>query len=232
MALKIVSNVGYNNLAVVLPQVKELNFDTADIWLDFNNQALELYTNNGRVTVNFNSYDELLNAIIAITRELAFRDVLNTLNRVIDDLTFYMEHPQLKITEDVKNDLLKKVEKAKERLFNSNYKAMIKMGQLPPKYIDSFIQSNVEVNKAVMDATKKYRELCWKTYEDGDPDYCDYALPLVDVIYYAIPEEKSIVIIVDVDQIGEVYRIIERYDTAYDFLKAVDEYSNKVIGFW
>ena len=232
MALKIVSNVGYNNLAVVLPQVKELNFDTADIWLDFNNQALELYTNNGRVTVNFNSYDELLNAIIAITRELAFRYVLNTLNRVIDDLTFYMEHPQLKITEDVKNDLLKKVEKAKERLFNSNYKAMIKMGQLPPKYIDSFIQSNVEVNKAVMDATKKYRELCWKTYEDGDPDYCDYALPLVDVIYYAIPEEKSIVIIVDVDQIGEVYRIIERYDTAYDFLKAVDEYSNKVIGFW
>ena len=232
MALKIASNVKYSQLAVILPQVKELNFDEADVWLNFNNRTLDLHTNNGFIAVSFNDYDELLGAVIVLGRELAFRDVLNSLNRVVDDLTFYMEHPQLEISEGIIKDLLNEVEKAKERLFKSNFKLIIKIGELPPKDIEWFIDSNPEIKKAVEDATEKYREMCWETYEDDDPDYCDKVVPVVDVGYYAIPEEKTIMITVDVDQIGEVYRVIQKYNSAHDFLKAVDEYSNKVISFW
>jgi len=231
MALKIASNVKYNQLALILPQVKELNFDEADVLLDFNNNALDLHTNNGFVTVNFSSYDELLDAVIALGRELAFRDVLNSLNRVVDDLTFYTEHPRLEISEDIIESLVNKVEEAKERLFKSNYKLMIRIGELSSKDIDWFIDSNPEVKKAVENAIEKYREMCWETYEDGDPDYCDKVVPVIDVIYYAVPEEKTIMTIIKVDEVGEVYRVTQKYDNAYDFLKAVDEYSNKVVNF-
>jgi len=232
MALKIASEVKYPQLASVLPQVKELNFDEADVFINFNNMTLDLHTNNGFVAVNFDTYNELLDAVIALGRELAFRDILHSLNRVIDDLTFYMEHPHLEITEDVISNLLNEVEKAKDRLFKSNYKLMIRIGELPSKDIEYFIDSNPEIKKAVKNATAKYRELCWESYEDGDPNYCDKVVPVVDVIYYAVPEEKTIMIVVKVDQIGEIYRVTEKYDNAYDFLKAVDEYSNKVVDFW
>jgi len=231
MALKIASNVKYNQLALILPQVKELNFDEADVLLNFNNRTLDLHTNNGFIAVSFNDYDELLDAVIVLGRELAFRDILRGLNRVIDDLTFYMEHPHLEITEDLISNLLNEVEKAKDRLFKNNYKLMIRIGELPSKDIEYFIDNNPEVKKAVKEAIKKYRELCWESYEDDDPNYCDKVVPVIDVIYYAVPEEKNIMIIIKVDQIGEVYRITEKYENAYDFLKAVDDYSNKVINF-
>jgi len=232
MALKIASDVGYHKLASALEQAKELNFDEADVWLDFSNKSLDLHTNNGYVAITFSDYDELLNAIIRIGRELAFRDVIDALNRVTDDLTFYKEHPQLEIGKDVIKHLINEVEKARNELAEGKYKLMIKMGQLEPKEIDNFINNNTEVKKAVEDATEKYRELCWKGQTDDDVDECDKVLPVVDIIYYAIPEEKSIMIVVKVDKIGEVYKRVEKYDTAYDFLKAVDEYSNKVVDFW
>jgi len=232
MALKLASDVKYHKLASVLDQAKELNFNEADIWLDFDNRALDLYTDNGFVAVKFDDYDELLNAIVKLGRELAFHDVIDTLNHVTDDLMFYKEHPQLEMGEEIIKNLLNEVEKARDELSKSKLKLMIKMGELPPKEIDNFINSNTEVKKAVEEATEKYRRLCWEGKTDDDIDECDEALPVVDISYYAIPEEKSIMIKVDVDKIGEVYRNVEKYDTAYDFLKAVDEYSNKVINFW
>jgi len=232
MALKIASNVGYPQLASALAQAKELNFDEADVWLDFANKSLDLHTNNGFTSIKFSDYDELLNAIVKLGRELAFHDVIDLLNHITDDLMFYKEHPQLEMDNDVIKRLLGEVEKVREELSKSSFKLMIKMGELPPKEIDNFINGNTEVKKAVEEATEKYRRLCWEGKTDDDIDECDEALPVVDISYYAIPEEKSIMIKVDVDKIGEVYKHIEKYDTAYDFLKAVDEYSNKVINFW
>jgi len=232
MALKIASDVKYYKLASELEQAKELNFDKADVWLDFSNKSLDLHTNNGYVAIIFSDYDELLNAIIKLGRELAFRDVIDALNRVTDDLTFYKEHPQLEIGKDIIKHLLSEVEKARNELAEGEHKLMIKMGQLEPKEIDRFIESNTEVKKAVEDATEKYRKLCWKGETDDDIDDCDEVLPAVDVIYYAIPEEKSVMVVVKVDKIGEVYKYVEKYSSAYDFLKAVDEYSSKVVDFW
>jgi len=232
LALKIASDVGYHILSSAVEQAKELNFDEADVWLDFNNKALDLFTNNGYTAINFDTYDELLNAIIRLGRELAFHDIVGTLNHVTDDLMFYKEHPQLKIADEIIKRLISEVEKARNELYETTSKLIIKMGELDPKEIDNFINSNAEIKKVVEDATEKYRELCWKGETDDDPDECDEVLPAVDVIYYAIPEEKSIMVVVKVNKIGEVYKHVEKYSSAYDFLKAVDEYSSKVVDFW
>ena len=215
----------YNELAPELVQVKELNFESADVWVDISGKKVILDTDNGRVDVVFNDYNELLNAIIRVGRELVFRDVLDAMIRAINDFTYYMRHPYLKMSEDIVGNLLNNIEIEKKRLFKIDFKLMIKIGELPPEDIDWFINNNPEVKKAVEDATEKYREMCWES-DEGD---CDKVVPVIDVIYYAILEEKTIMITVDVDQIGEVYKIVKAYDNAYDFLKALDEYSNKVV---
>ena len=229
---KLFSGARYNELAPELVQTKELNFNDANVWVDISGKKVILDTDNGRVDVGFNDYDELLEAIIRVGRAILFNDVLDALIRAINDLTYYMRHPYLEMSDNIVKGLLNEIEEAKERLFKSNFKLMIKIGELPPKDIEWFIDSNPEVKRAVEDATEKYREMCWETYEDDDPDYCDKVVPVIDVIYYAVPEDKQIMIIVDVDQVGEVYRLTQKYNSAYDFLKAIDEYSNKVISFW
>ena len=231
MTFKLFRGAKYNELAPELVQTKELNFDTADVWVDVSDKKVILDTNNGIVNVDFNEYDDLLYAIVRVGRDLVFRDALDAMTRAINDLTYYMRHPYLQMSEDLVDDLLNKIEKTKERLSKIDYKLMIRIGQLSLKDVDNLINSSPEVDKAVKGAIEQYRELCWKTYEDDDPDYCDKVSPIIDAIVYVIPEEKSIVIVVDVDEIGEVYRVMNKYDNAYDFLKAVDEYYNKVIDF-
>jgi len=231
-AFKLFYDVKYHELAPQLPQVKELNFDKTDIWLNVDNKGLILYTDNGTVNVNFDNYDELLEAIIRIGRELVFRDTLEALDQAYYDLKYYRRLPQLTMDINITGQMSDEIEKTKERVLKSNFKLIIRMGELHPKDIDAFIDSNPEVKRAVEDATEKYREMCWESDEYDDIDDCDKAIPVVDVNYYAIPEEKTIMITVDVDQIGEVYRVTQKYDSAHDFLKALDEYSNKVVRFW
>jgi len=231
MVFKLFSGARYNELAPEMVKAKELNFEDADVWVDVTDKKVILDTDNGTVGINFNDYDELLSAIIRVGRKLVFRDTLDAMVRAINDFTYYMRHPYLEMSEDIVGGLLNMIEKEKERLFKINYKLIIKIGQLTPKDIDWFINNNMEIKKAVEDAIVKYRELCWETYEDDDPNYCDKVVPVIDAIVYAVPEDKSIVTIIKVDQVGEVYRVTQKYNSAYDFLKAVDEYSNKVVDF-
>jgi len=232
MVFKIFLGARYQELAPEMTQAKEFNFEKADVWVDVTDKKVILVTDNGKADVNFNDYDELLNVIIRVGRELVFRDVLDAMIRAINDFTYYMRHPYLEMSNDKISYLIDEIEKTKERLFKSNFKLMIKIGQLPPKDIDYFINSNPEVKKDVENAIKKYRELCWESYEDDDPNYCDKVIPVIDVMVYVVPEEKTIMTIITVDQVGEVYRVTQKYDNAYDFLKAVDEYSNKFVNFW
>jgi len=220
--------VGYHILSSAVEQAKELNFNEADVWLDFNNKALDLFTNNGYTAINFDTYDELLNAIIRLGRELAFHDIVGTLNHVTDDLMFYKEHPQLKIADEIIKRLISEVEKARNELYETTSKLIMKMGELDPKEIDNFINSNAEVKKAVDDATEKYRELCWKGLTDDDPDECDEVLPVVDIIYYAIPEERCIVVNVDLRTGENVGKLEKKYDSSNEFLKALDEYMHVI----
>ena len=232
MVFKLFSNVKYDELAPEIVSVKEKNFDTADIWLDIENKKVILHTNNGKVDKTFNSYDELLYAIMRVGRGVLFNDMIASLNQAIDDLLYYRSYDLLETDEDLVSPLIDEIENTKKKVLKGNFKVMIRLGRLAPEYIDKFINDNPKAKKAVDDAVEKYRVLCWESYEDDDPDYCDKVVPTVSVIVYAIPEEKTIMLKVDVDEIGDVYRITERYDTADDFFKALKTYETMVIYYW
>ena len=232
MVFKLFSNVKYDELAPEIVSVKEKNFDIADIWLDIENKKVILHTNNGKVDKTFNSYDELLYAIMRVGRGVLFNDMIASLNQAIDDLLYYRSYDLLETDEDLVSPLIDEIENTKKKVLKGNFKVMIRLGRLAPEYIDKFINDNPKAKKAVDDAVEKYRVLCWESYEDDDPDYCDKVVPTVSVIVYAIPEEKTIMLKVDVDEIGDVYHITNKYDTADDFFKALKTYETMVIYYW
>jgi hypothetical protein len=231
MVFKLFSNAKYYELAPEVVSVKEKNFDTADVWLDIENKKVILDTNNGELDVVFNDYDELLYTITRVSRAILFNDMVSSLNQARDDLLYYRSYAVLETSEDLITPLIEEIEKTKERILKGNFKTVIRLGLLAPEHAHKFIDSNPEAKKAVEDAVKKYRELCWETYEDDDPDYCDKVRPTVDVVVYAIPEEKNIVIKVKVDEIGEVYRITNKYENTDDFFKALKSYEVTIIYF-
>jgi hypothetical protein len=179
--------------------------------------------------VVFNNYDELLYAITRLGRAILFNDMIKSLNQAIDDLLYYRSYDLLEMTEDLTRPLIEEIEKTKQKVLKGNFKVMIRIGSLTPEHFDKFINSNPEAKKAVKDGVEKYREMCWETYEDDDPDYCDKVVPTVVAVVYAIPEEKSILIKLDVDEIGEVYRVTNRYENADDFFKALEGYEYIII---
>ena len=229
MVFKIFYDVSYHELAPELPDVKELNFEKADIWVDVDNDKLVFDTDNGRFDVKFNNYDELLDAIIRIGKTLFFNDISNALDQARDRLTCHRVHPQLEMAESEVTKLVSAIEKAKENLLRSNFTLILKLGYLEKQYIDRLADVQPEIKKALDNSIEKYRQLCWETYEDDDPDYCDHVVPIIDAIVYAIPQNKSITIDIQIDQIGEVYQLVKTYNSAYDFLKALEEYKFIVV---
>jgi len=224
MAFVLFANVKYHQLVPYLTNEKELNFEKANVFIEVDNKQLILDTDNGRVDIYFSDYDKLLNAVIGIGKELFIHDMLNALDRARDSLTLKRKYDQLEMAENEIANLLSEIEKAKDNLFKTNFTLMIKLGELEDHYIDSFTDDHPEIKKAVNDGIERYRELCWETYESDFPNYCDYVIPIIYADVYAIPEDKRIVIVIYVDQVGEVYRLVKGYDNSRDFLKAFEEY--------
>ena len=229
MKFKLFSNVDFYELAPEVVSSKEKGFNAKEVWLDTDNKQIILHTDNGVYNVVFNNYNELLYVIVRLGRAIFFNDMIKSLNQAIDDLLYYRSCDLLEMTEDLTRPLIEEIEKTKERILKGNFKIMIRVGSLTPEHFDKFINSSPEAKKAVKDAVEKYREMCWETYEDDDPDYCDKVVPTVFAVVYAIPEEKSIMIKLDVDEIGEVYRVTNRYENADDFFKALEGYEYIII---
>jgi len=229
MKFKLFSNVDFYELAPEVVSSKEKGFNAKEVWLDTDNKQIILHTDNGVYNVVFNNYNELLYAITRVGRAILFNDMIKSLNQAIDDLLYYRSYDLLEMTEDLTRPLIEEIEKTKEKILKGNFKIMIRIGSLTPEHFDKFIDSNPEAKKVVKDAVEKYREMCWETYEDDEPDYCDKVVPTVVAVVYAIPEEKSIMIKLDVDEIGEVYRVTNRYENADDFFKALASYEYIII---
>jgi len=229
MVFKLFSNVKYYELAPEIVSVKEKNFDTADVWLDIENKKVILYTNNGELNVVFNDYNELLEDITRISKAVYVNDMIEALNNAINDLTVNRRDRRLEVDTGVVDRLINEIEKTKESLFEGVYKVMIKVGYLNKEEVDKLVESNTEIKKSVKDGVVLYRELCWETYEDSDPDYCDRVMPVIDAVVYAVPESKEIITVIRIDTVGDVYRVVKAYENAYDFLKGLEEYSTKVM---
>jgi len=229
VVFKLFSNAERYELAPEFGKLKELNFDNAEVWVDVDKKKVILYTDNGNFDINFNDYDELLWAITRVAKTVYVNDLNEAFNNAENDLTVNRRDPRLESDMGVIEKLLNEINKARDNLFNSVYKVMIKIGCLNEEEVKNIVNSDPEIKRAVKDGIKLYKELCWEKYGDEDPDYCYTSIPFADFVVYVIPEDKKIMIIVDIDEVGEVYKIVKTYDNAYDFLKTIDEYSNKVV---
>jgi len=229
MNIKLFSDADFYELAPEIVSSKQKDFNTADVWLDIENKKVILHTNNGERSVVFNDYYRLLYAITRVARGIFFNDMIRSLNKARDDLEYYRSYDVLETNDDLIKPLIEEIENTKKKILKGNFKIMIRVGILTPEHVHKFIDSNPEAKKAVKDAVEEYRELCWQTYEDDDPDYCDKVVPTVVAVVYAIPEEKTILIKLDVDEIGEVYRITNKYENADDFFKALASYEYIII---
>jgi hypothetical protein len=218
-------NVKNEEIIPYLENTKKLSYEKGDIWVDVNKKALIFDTVNGADVIDFTDYDKLLNVITGIGRELYIRDMLNSLSRARDYLTSYRRYPQLLMDEREIDNLVTAIDRAKEHIFNENFTLKIWVGDVKVDDIDDFVENHPEVRKAVNDGIERYRELCW----ESDIENCDRITPLIYVSIYAIPEDRRIVEIVNVDQVGEVHRTVKGYEDSYSFLKALDEYENIVV---
>jgi len=225
MVFKLFSNAKYHELAPEFVQAKELNFDTADVYIDLDNKKVILDTNNGKADFSFNSYDELLENIVRVAKTIYVNDMLEAFNNVVNDLTVNRRDPRLEADTGVVDNLLNEVNKARDNLFEGVYKVMMKIGYLNEEEVEKLIKDDPEIKRSVSNGIK----MCWETYEDNDPDYCDHVVPVIDAVVYAIPEDRRITIVMEIDQVGDIYKIEKRYNNAYDFLKGLEEYSHKVV---
>lgn len=228
MLFKLFEDVKYHEAIPCINSTKKLNFGKCDIQIEVDSKTLVLDTNNGRVEIRYDNHDELLDAITCIGRQLYSTDMLDALSKAKDQLTALRRYPWLEMEEREIANLLSAIEKAEDHLLDGNFTVMLKLGDFEIKDVDDFIKNHPGTKKAIEDGIERYEDLCWEV-EDVDVDCSN---PMVYETVYAIPESKRIISIIKVDKIGEVYKHVEKYDTAYDFLKAVDEYSNKVVDFW
>jgi hypothetical protein len=225
MIFKLFEDVRYHEVIPCINSTKKLKFDKCNIQIDVDNHAMILDTDNGRVDIKYDNHDELLDAVTCIGRQLYFSDMLDALNKARDQLTALRRYPQLVMEEREIINLLSAIERAKGHLFDGNFTVMLKLGDFEIKNIDDFIKNHPGTKKAIEDGIERYEELCWEV-EDVDVDCSN---PTVYETVYAIPESKRIMSIINVDQVGEVYRSVKGFDSAYDFLKSLEGYVVKTM---
>ena len=220
MTVKLFEGVKYHEVIPCINGTNGLKFDKCDIRIDVDNGAIMLDTDNGRVDIKYDNHDMLLDAVSCISMQLYSSDMLDALNKARDQLTTLRRYPWLEMEEREVANLLIAIEKAKDHLLNTNFTVMLKLGDFEIEDIDVFIKSRPEAKRAIEDGIERYKELCWEV-EDADVD-CDN--PIVYETVYAVPESKRIISIINVDPIGEVYRSVKGFDSAYDFLKSLEGY--------
>jgi len=99
---------------------------------------------------------------------------------------------------------------------------VIKLGRLYEEYVKARLNESLSIKYAIDKAKEHAKELCYKS---DDPDvryWCDSYEPLAYAIVYTVPEEKRIIIVYEVEDIGEVYRQVMVYNTAEEYLKTLE----------
>ena len=217
-------DVKKEELIPYLENVRELKYEKGDLWVDVDGKRLIYDTFNGADVIDFDDYDKPLNVIIGVGRELYVRDMITSLDHAKVYLTSYRRYPQLLMDEKEIDNLVNAIDRAKEHIFNENFTLKIWVGDIKIKDVDSFIKGHPETERAIRDGIERYRQLCWESDEDDGIDNCDHITPSIYVTVYAVPEDKRIIEVINVDQVGEIYRTVKGYEDAYSFLKALDEY--------
>jgi hypothetical protein len=193
-------------------------------------QTLHFDSELGAEDVKYNSHDELLNVVTFLGKRIYAGDMLEKLSNAEFEILRNERFPVLTTYGNEINQLIAHIRRIRDGYANYNFVLVIKLGQLDDSYVHAILNDRPSITYVINKAKEHAKELCYKS-DDRDVKYwCDSYDPLVHADVYAVPEEKRIIIIFNVEDVGEVYRHTMGYNTAEEFLKALEDYSG-IAGF-
>ena len=205
-------NVHEYNLSFAGIFVSKSGAKSYDIYICNETKSLYIDSELGNESITFNSYDELLTNIIWLGKEIYVDDMLKKLDRFENEILHNERIPILMTAGNEINQLITYIRRIRDDYVNHNFILLINLGRLDKLYVDSILNENPSIKHTVDKAKERIMEL----YDGYEPSvYADV---------YAIPEDKRIIIIFNVEGVGEVYRHVRGYDTAEEFLNALEDY--------
>jgi len=220
MIFKLFPNVKYDVIRKELEKIKEQRFNVADIFVDVGNKMLVLHTDNGVINVSFDYYDKLLDAIIRIGKAIFANHMVDAL----DEAERQLSHPYLYMSENYIGYLKSEIDIEKDRISKGEFKLKIYLGYIRIEDIDSLGDKHPELADAIMDAVERYEGRC----DNYDPEYDECDDSVIYANFYAVPEEKRIIINIDLRYANDVGKVVKDYHSSEEFLKALDEYMSVI----
>ena len=196
-----------------------------DVFVCVENRMLVFDSELGREDVKFNTYDDLLDAIVKLGKRIYAIDMVEKLSNAELELMRNERYPVLMTDGKEIAQLITSIRRIRDDYAGYNFTLVIKLGYLDDAYLNAILNDQVSIKYAIDRAKEHAKEICYKSDDDDVRYWCDGYDPLVHAEVYAIPEEKRIVITFYVEDVGEVYRSVKGYGTAEEFLKALEDFS-------
>jgi len=220
MDFKLFSDVKYNEIPKELKKIDDIKFNIADVYIDVDNRKLVLHTDDGIIDISFSNHDEMLDAIIKIGKA----SLSDYVKDVLDERKLRVTYSNLYISEDdvnnTLNDVRSIIKKLRERILNGNFRLKIYLGYIMINNIDNLADKYSELANSIDSVVEKYEETHCEFEECDDSRIYAY--------FYAIPEERCIVVNVDLRTGENVGKLEKKYDSSNEFLKALDEYMHVI----
>jgi len=188
-------------------------------------KGLHINTELGAEDITFDTYDNLLDAIIKLGKRIYASTMIDRLNKAEHEVLNVRMSPPLLTEGNEIDQLIAYIRRIRDDYANYNFVLFIDLGRLSDEYMNAMLNEYPVIKYTIDKAKEHARELCYKS-DDPDVTYwCDSYDPLVRAEVYAVPEDKRIIITFYVEDVGEVYRHVKGYQTAEEFLKALEDYS-------
>jgi len=185
-------------------------------------KTLQISSKLGIENKTFYDYQELLSTIIMLGKKIYADTMVEKLDNVEYELRHNYTFLPLMTEGNEIEKLIANIRHIRENYVNYNFTLTIKLGHLDNEYMVKMLDGNPTIKYTIDDAKKHAKELCYKSDDREVRYWCDSYEPLVYAIVYTVPEEKRIIIVYEVEDVGEVYKQVMGYNTAEEYLKALE----------
>jgi len=222
MCFLLYANVDEYILKFVGLDIEKEGAEKYDIYVCPETNILEISSKLGIEDRTFSNYDKLLFRIIMIGKKLYADTMVEKLDRAEYEISHNQTYLPLMTEGNEVEHLIANIRRVREDYVNFNFRLVIKLGRLYDEYVETKLNENPTIKYTIDDAKKHAKELCYKSDDREVRYWCDSYEPFVYANVYAVPEDKRIIVIYDVEDVGEVYKEVIGYSTAEEFLKALE----------
>jgi len=199
-----------------------------DVYVCTENKTLRINSKLGYEDKMFNSYDELLFNVVLLGKVIYADTMIEKLDKAEHEISHNQMYLPLMTEGNEIEQLITQIRRVREGYAKYNFRLVIKLGRLYEEYVEDMLNKEPAVKYAIDKAKEHAKEICYKS-DDPDVTYwCDSYDPFVHAEVYAVPEDKRIIIAFYVEDVGEVYRHVRGYQTAEEFLKALEGFYGMV----